>query len=244
MDRYADRELTNYKVWLDGIFLTDTEETFYQYATENLVPGQEYLAEVAAMYTTGMSAKMQYVWTYVPCEDYAGPEVYTAEVVDENDVLLTWSDVEPMTIVQITQNPGAPANGYFQSFGFGYGVAYDLSAYPDALVNSLDFHHASWGTTGTWEYNIHIYDWDTKTLIETVGPISTTGNDIWEMGVELGDISVAGVNTVALLMEPLGNTAADAYPDLSSDDATNHRVQFTEIFQILTPLAPQLLVTS
>ncbi len=57
MDRYADRELTNYKVWLDGIFLTDTEETFYQYATENLVPGQEYLAEVAAMYTTGMSAK-------------------------------------------------------------------------------------------------------------------------------------------------------------------------------------------
>jgi hypothetical protein len=221
MDRYADRELTNYKVWLDGIFLTDTEETFYQYATENLVPGQEYLAEVAAMYTTGMSAKMQYVWTYVPCEDYAGPEVYTAEVVDENDVLLTWSDVEPMTIVQITQNPGAPANGYFQSFGFGYGVAYDLSAYPDALVNSLDFHHASWGTTGTWEYNIHIYDWDTKTLIETVGPISTTGNDIWEMGVELGDISVAGVNTVALLMEPLGNTAADAYPDLSSDDATN-----------------------
>ena len=221
MDRYADRELTNYKVWLDGIFITDTEETFYQYATENLVPGQEYLAEVAAMYTTGMSAKMEYTWTYIPCEDYAGPEIYTAEVVDESDVLLTWSNVEPMEIVQISQNPGAPANGYFQSFGFGYGVAYDLTAYPDALVNSLDFHHASWGTTGTWEYNIHVYDWDTKTLIETVGPISTTGNDIWEMGVELGDISVAGVNTVALLMEPLGNTAADAYPDLSSDNAAN-----------------------
>jgi len=221
MDRYADRELQNYKVWLDGIFITDTEETFYQYATENLVPGQSYLAEVAAMYTNGMSAKMEYTWTYIPCEDYAGPEVYTAEVIDESDVLLTWSDVEPMSLIKITQNPGAPANAYFQSYGMGYGVAYDLSAYPDALVNSLDFYHASWGTTGTWQFNVHVYNWDTKTLIQTVGPITTTGNDIWEMGVELGDINVAGINTVALLLEPLSNSPTDAYPDFSSDNATN-----------------------
>ncbi len=101
------------------------------------------------------------------------PEILTVEgeAIDETSVLISWTDVEPLELVQITQNPGAPANGYFQSYGFGYGVAYDLSAYPDALVNSLDFHHASWGTTGTWEYNIHIFDWDTKTLIETVGPL-------------------------------------------------------------------------
>ncbi|MBG0782686.1 MAG: carboxypeptidase regulatory-like domain-containing protein, partial [Bacteroidales bacterium] len=221
MDRYADRELQYYKVWLDNNFIVDTENTFWQYDIANLIPGQDYLAEVAAVYSNGISERMQYVWTYVPCEDYAGPQVYNGEVINENDVLLTWSDVEPLELIKITQNPGAPANAYFQQYGYGYGVAYDLSAYPDALVNSLDFHHASWGVTGTWQYNIHIFDWDTKTLIETVGPITTTGNDIWEMGVDLGDIATGGVSTVAILMEPLSNSPTDAYPDLSSDNATN-----------------------
>ena len=222
MDRYADRALQGYKVWLDGIFVTDTPETSHQYDVTNLVPGQSYFAEVAAVYTNGISAKMNYTWTYVPCSDYPGPEVYTGELVNnDKDVLLTWSNVEPMSLVQVTQNPGAPANGYYQQFGYGYGVAYDLSAYPDALVNAIDFHHASWGTTGTWDYNIHIYDWDTKTLIATVGPIQTTGNDIWEMGVELGDISTGGASTVAILMEPLSNLPTDAYPDISSDNAAD-----------------------
>jgi len=221
MDRYADRALQYYKVWLDNNFIVDTENTFWQYDVTNLVPGQEYLAEVAAVYDNGISERMQYVWTYIPCSDYAGPQVYNVEAINDNDVLVSWSDVEPLELIKITQNPGAPANGYFQQYGYGYGVAYDLSAYPDALVNSLDFHHASWGTTGTWEYNIHIFDWDTKTLIETVGPITTTGNDLWEMGVELGDIATGGVSTVAILMEPLSNSPTDAYPDLSSDNATN-----------------------
>jgi hypothetical protein len=221
MDRYADRELQYYKVWLDNNFIVDTENTFWQYDIANLIPGQDYLAEVAAVYSNGISERMQYVWTYVPCEDYAGPQVYNGEVINENDVLLTWSDVEPLELIKITQNPGAPANAYFQQYGYGYGVAYDLSAYPDALVNSLDFHHASWGVTGTWQYNIHIFDWDTKTLIETVGPITTTGNDIWELGVDLGNVATGGVSTVAILMEPLSNSPTDAYPDLSSDNATN-----------------------
>jgi len=143
-----------------------------------------------------------------------------AEIENNLDVRLSWNP-GGYTKMKLTQNPGAPANGYFQQYGYGYGVAYDLSAYPDALVNSVDFHHASWGVTGTWEYLIHIWDWDTKTLIATVGPITTTGNDLWEMGVELGDIATDGVSTVALLMEPLSNSPTDAYPDLSSDDATN-----------------------
>ncbi len=215
------RSLQNYKVWLDGMFIADTENTFYQYDTENLVPGQEYFSEVAAVYTNGMSEKMNYTWTYYPCDSFPGPQVFTGEVIDETDVQLTWSNIEPMELVQLTQNPGAPSNGYYQQFGYVYGVAYDMSAYPDALVNSVDFHHASWGTTGTWTYNIHIYNWDTKTLISTLGPFTTTGNDIWEMGVDLSDIPTGGASTVAILMEPTGNSATDAYPDLSSDDAAD-----------------------
>ncbi|MCO5264509.1 MAG: choice-of-anchor J domain-containing protein [Lentimicrobium sp.] len=215
------RSLQNYKVWIDGVFAADTEETFHQYATENLVPGQEYLSEVAAVYTTGISAKMQYTWTYLPCDSFPGPAQFNGEVIDETDVLLTWSDALPLELVQISQNPGAPANGYYQQFGYGYGVAYDMSAYPDALLNSVDFHHASWGLNGTWNYKIHVYNWDTKTLIGTFGPFQTTGNDTWEMGVELGNVSTGGANTVAILMEPLSNSSTDAYPDMSSDDASN-----------------------
>ncbi|NTW23874.1 MAG: T9SS type A sorting domain-containing protein, partial [Lentimicrobium sp.] len=215
------RSFQNYKVWLDGVFVTDTENTFHQYDVETLVPGQEYFSEVAAVYTNGMSAKMSYTWTYIPCDQYAGPQQFDGEVIDETDVLLTWSDILPLELVQITQNPGAPANGYFQQYGYGYGVAYDMSAYPDALVNSIDFHHASWGTTGTWNYKIHVYNWDTKTLIGTYGPFQTTGNDTWEMGVELPNVSTGGASIVAILMEPLSNSSTDAYPDMSSDDAAN-----------------------
>lgn len=215
------RELVNYKVWLDGIFIADTENTFYQYDTDGLVEGQEYLAEVAAVYSTGMSAKMSYVWTYYPCGTFAGPVVVEGEVIDESDVLVSWSDVEPLELVQITQNPGAAANAFYQNWGYGYGVAYDMSAYPDALLNTVNFHHSSYGLNGTWTYNIHVYNWDTKTLIETFGPFSTTGNDVWENGVDLENVDLGGANTVAILMEPLGNASTDAYPDLSSDNTTS-----------------------
>jgi hypothetical protein len=214
------RELVNYKVWLDGIFITDTENTFYQYDTDGLVEGQEYLSEVAAVYTTGMSAKMSYVWTYYPCSTFAGPVVVEGEVIDESDVLISWSDVEPLQLVQITQNPGAPENAYYEQFGYGYGVAYDMSAYPDAMLNSINFQHSSWGLTGTWTYNIHVYNWATKTLIETFGPFSTTGNDVWENGIDLENVDLGGATTVAILLEPTGNTSTDAYPNLSSDNAT------------------------
>jgi subtilisin family serine protease len=216
----SERSLQNYKVWVDGIYKGNTTDKSWQHDLSNLVEEETYLTEVSAVYSTGESEKRSFLWTYYGCEYFAGPENLTVEVQNTSDVKLEW-DMVGYSKLKLTQNPGAPANGYFQQYGYGYGVAYDLSAYPDALVNSLDFHHASWGVTGTWEYYIHIYDWDTKTLIETVGPITTTGNDIWEMGVELGDIATGGVSTVAILMEPLSNSPTDAYPDLSSDSDAN-----------------------
>ena len=177
------------------------------------------MAEVAAVYSTGISAKMFYEWTYYPCDSFAGPAQFMAENVESTkDVLLTWSDILPMSLVHITQNPGAPANGYFQSYDIGYGVVYDLSAYPDALANTVEFHHASWGVFGPFDYNIHIIDWDTEAVLAVLGPFTTTGDDVWEMDVQLGDLDLMGAANVAFLMEPLSNSATDAYPDLSSDN--------------------------
>ena len=223
----ASRLLEYYKVWLDGIFVANTLDKFYQFDINILVPGQTYYCEVAALYTNGMSGMMGYYWTYIPCDSFPGPSNLTGELQDVNDVFLTWSasggvtPPPPMELVEITQNPGAPVNGYYQSYDNGYGVVYDLSEYPDALANSIEFHHASWGVSGPHNYNIHIIDWTTEATVAVLGPFTTTGDDQWELDIDLGDVDLMGATDVAFLMEPLSNSAADAYPDLSSDDAAN-----------------------
>jgi hypothetical protein len=90
------RELQYYKVWHQGTWIADTEDTYYQYDVEGLglVEGEEYLAEVAALYSNGMSAKMSYLWTYYSCENFPGPEELTAEV-NGQDVTLNWDEVVP-----------------------------------------------------------------------------------------------------------------------------------------------------
>ena len=89
------RSLEYYKVWLDGIFVTDTQNTYYQYDPATLTPGQEYFSEVAAMYSNGMSVKMNYTWTYFPCDSFPGPEGLDYEIVDNNDVVLNWGGTTP-----------------------------------------------------------------------------------------------------------------------------------------------------
>ncbi|MBU1368337.1 MAG: carboxypeptidase regulatory-like domain-containing protein [Bacteroidetes bacterium] len=90
------RELEYYKVWHEGTFITDTEETYYQYDIEGLglVEGEEYLAEVAAVYSNGMSPKMSYLWTYYGCENFPGPENLAGSASGQ-DVTLTWGAAPP-----------------------------------------------------------------------------------------------------------------------------------------------------
>ena len=63
-----------------------------------------------------------------------------------------------------------------------------------------------------------IIDFDTDATISTLGPFTTTGDDIWETNISLGDVDLLGSTTVAFLMEPLSHLSTDAYPCLSSDD--------------------------
>jgi len=71
------RHLEYFKVMctsIDGepIFNADTEHPFCQVATDELVAGEHYIAKVAAVYSTGMSAWSECEWQYIPCENYAG----------------------------------------------------------------------------------------------------------------------------------------------------------------------------
>ena len=73
----GDRHLEYFKVMctsIDGepIFNADTEHPFCQVNTESLVAGDHYIAKVAAVYSTGMSAWSECEWQYIPCDNYAG----------------------------------------------------------------------------------------------------------------------------------------------------------------------------
>ena len=73
----GDRHLEYFKVMctsIDGepIFNADTEHPFCQVNTESLVAGEHYIAKVAAVYSTGMSAWSECEWQYIPCDNYAG----------------------------------------------------------------------------------------------------------------------------------------------------------------------------
>jgi hypothetical protein len=104
----GSRELLSYSVYLDGVYVGSTTDEFYQY--EGLTDGQTYLAEVAAVYTTGVSPRMQYTFTYFSCENFPGPEDLTAEVENINNVVLTWGAPEP---------PPPPGEGLEEDFESG-----------------------------------------------------------------------------------------------------------------------------
>ena len=75
----GDRHLEYFKVMctsIDGepIFNADVpaDQPFCQVNTDELVAGEHYIAKVAAMYSTGMSAWTECEWQYIPCDNYAG----------------------------------------------------------------------------------------------------------------------------------------------------------------------------
>ncbi|MCF7868873.1 MAG: T9SS type A sorting domain-containing protein, partial [Candidatus Cloacimonetes bacterium] len=160
--------------------------------------------------TTGID----FVLTYIPV--VLDPPTNLA--VDDMTGLFTWDAPGGGggDLYELIQHDGNPQNGYFQAYDNGYGVVYDVSGYTDVTVEMVDFRHSSWGVFGTWDYSIHIVDWDTYTELAEVNGLQTTGDDIWEEGIDLGSVSESGL--VGIFMEPMGNNAADAYPCLDSDD--------------------------
>ncbi|MDO9510298.1 MAG: T9SS type A sorting domain-containing protein [Bacteroidales bacterium] len=158
-------------------------------------------------------------------QEVAPPLNLDFDVTGWNWLLLSWSppvcEGWNLILKKIFQYEGDPVyqvNGHFQQYNYAYGVVYDLSNYQDALLSKIDFHHASWGTNGTWQYKIHIVDWASGAPIQVLGPFSTTGNDKWETDISLGNIMGYGGGLIGIMLEPLSNSSTDAYPCLSSDN--------------------------
>jgi hypothetical protein len=206
---FIDGNLIHGWIWSSGTFGT---------GTLNQLGGNNFYA-----WTAGINASALY-----HMDNYCLEEGEETELLpplnlvgddQDNDAYLDWdppSGGGTGNLYELIQHDGNNANGYFQAFGSGYGVVYDLSGYNDVTVELVDFRHSSWGTTGTWDYKLHIVNWDTYTEIAVIGPLQTTGNDIWEEAIPLGSIPESGL--VGVFMEPLGNISTDAYPCIDSDN--------------------------
>jgi hypothetical protein len=139
------------------------------------------------------------------------------------NIELEWEGVGNViagNLVELYQHDDNPVNGLYQWFDFGYGVVFDISAYEGATIETVDFHHSSFGITGTWSYIIHVVDMTTYEEIDWSGPFQTTGNDTWEVDIELGSVPSSS-NLIGIFLEPMSNDPQDAYPVLSLDEELN-----------------------
>ena len=116
-DPMLDRHLEGYKVMctsIDGepIFNHNTpaDQPFCQLATDELVEGEHYIVNVAAIYSTGMSDYISAEWQYEPCDHYAG----TVNGVTAEGNTITWDYPGG-----VTPGPTPPPAGE-NSFNFGF----------------------------------------------------------------------------------------------------------------------------
>lgn len=92
-NRVAER----YHLLLEGVFVDEIVDNFYQFDPEVLTVGETYTASVAVVYTTGMSDFKNATFTYIGCENVT-PQIEELAATHENceyDVILTWNGGQP-----------------------------------------------------------------------------------------------------------------------------------------------------
>jgi len=221
-----NRSVIGYYVYLDNVLAGFTEEPFFQFQPDYIEYGQTYTAGVRAVYQSGFSPMITYVFTseflYPPC-NLQGEDA-------DHAVSLTWESpglCDPFggsgggggggtgELYEIKYHNGVPADAYYQQFNYGYGVVFNVAAYSNVTVEKLDYRHSPWGINGTWNYKIHVVDWNTYTLLYTTPVLQSTVNNGWELDIPLNSIPQSGL--VGIFLEPMGNVANDAYPCLDGD---------------------------
>ncbi len=148
-------------------------------------------------------------------------------------VTLTWEAPIIDGTTELFYHDDNPYNAYFQTYGQGYGTVFDLSDYENPVLRKLDFRHSSFDIMGPHNYNLHIVNWITGDVIDVLENLSTTVNDAWEEGIDLGSLN--GADLVGIFMEPLSNSSTDAYPVIDCDpspDALSYVVNVNNDYAI------------
>ena len=132
---------------------------------------------------------------------------------------ITWDYTQPDTI--FSYNNGQPGGIWGLVETAGLGVIFDLSAYPGATLEEIDFiHYGNETVAGPYYYNIHVYDMDSLKEVATLDSL-VAGDALlsprYETYVSLG--SLPYVKNVGIFIQ--GLTSADStdysYPSLLTD---------------------------
>ncbi|MDL2239800.1 carboxypeptidase regulatory-like domain-containing protein, partial [Bacteroidales bacterium OttesenSCG-928-L14] len=178
------------KVYLDGTFVANTTNQFYQYDPATLTVGETYLSEVLIGYTSGNSARSSYEFTYLGCAAYNAPTALTSvQTVGTKDAVLTWT------------NPTLTNVDYLR-------VYRDGELYKDNL--SMDTPFTTWTDTdianGTYNYALTlVYDDGAETCITaatTSITIKSTGTINGTVTYQLG----GNVNGATITVSNTSNT--------------------------------------
>jgi len=147
------------------------------------------------------------------------------ETENPTDRLFLWNVIDPEeTKISYYIEPDNYnwINSLYQSLGVGYGVVFDLTNYTDAVLLSMDFHHAPWGFGGIWDYKVHVFDVDASQMVYSSETIQTTDDFIWEENISLNDMADLGGKRIGVFVEPLSMVEDAAFPTVSADrDSSN-----------------------
>ena len=213
----GDRHLEYFKVMctsIDGepIFNADTEHPFCQVATDELVAGEHYIAKVAAVYSTGMSAWSECEWQYIPCENYAG----TVNGVEVNGNEISWE---------------YPGGGPGPQPGQGDAFSVDFEAGMPAGWNVIDANNDTWtwcltsNIPSTWTYYAGMsLDWyhNGTNAICSGSYINGVGALNPDEYLVTPQVNIANGSTFSFYAAATdASYAADHFGVFVSDDATN-----------------------
>ena len=94
-DSIQNEDFQFYKIFLDGVFVTDVDSETYQFGNngEELVSGEIYLAEISALYNDGLSQKVGFEFVYLPCDSFPNYLIIDAyNPAGTNNINVVWSD--------------------------------------------------------------------------------------------------------------------------------------------------------
>ncbi len=132
--------------------------------------------------------------------------------------LVRWKTGRPD--VKLTYNDGNPGAIWELSSEVNMGVVFDLSAYPGATLEQVNFLHFGRGMfSGTAWFNLYIVDWSAMQLIRRMDSLSVdveANNAVTSQGFEIGSIDPA-VDSIAICIQPLTIAGGKYFPSVLTD---------------------------
>ncbi len=153
------------------------------------------------------------------------PQNVQAQIV-YNGAQITWDYYLPDTA--ISYNDNSPGGIWTYAKNSAPGIVFDLSTYPGAVLEQIDFaHYSNHKWAGPSLYNLRIYDMDSLKTIAVFDSLTAGDSETeprFEVGIELGSIPVRDSIKVGIFIEGLSYSTDGSktlsFPAMMTDNST------------------------